>query len=31
MIIKNKNGNENIINSIDFLMNVVNESSIQKL
>jgi hypothetical protein len=31
MIIENKNDNENIINSIDFLMNVMNESSIQKL
>jgi hypothetical protein len=31
MIIENKNDNENIINSIDFLMNFMNESSIQKL
>jgi hypothetical protein len=31
MIIENKNDNENLINGIDFLMNVVNKPSIQKL
>ena len=31
MIIENKNVNKNIINSTDFLMNVMNKSSIQKL